>query len=367
MMRALSGIAAAAVVSIGAAQGLRADSLYFPPHTGEWARVDPAGAGWNRQALDAALDFAGRFRASGVVVLLDGRILAERHWPPPSAERYTRMLAGKTSAGHAIEDVASVQKSVVAYLLGIAEGQRQVDLSAPVDRYLGKGWSKAAASAESAITVRHLMTMTSGLNDSGVYQQPAGQAWRYNTGMYSKLIGVLEKAAGADIGTLTRQWLTGPAGMADSRWMRRPWSAGNEAANAIGFATTARDLARFGILIQAGGTWDGKDLLRNPGYMARMLAPSQDLNPSYGLLWWLNGQARVQRPAEARSKPGSLIPGAPSDLWAAQGALDRKLYVAPHSRLVVTRLGDATRESGSIDLDWDDTFWTLLMKAAPAR
>jgi CubicO group peptidase (beta-lactamase class C family) len=261
--------------------------------------------------------------------------------------------------------VASVQKSVVAFLVGVAEGKRLIDLEAPVSHYLGRGWSKANEEGEHAITVRHLMTMTSGLNDSGEYQAPAGQTWRYNTGMYSKLIGVLEKAAGSNVEKLTAEWLTGPAGMSDSRWVRRAWSAGNDAANSIGFATTARDLARFGLLVLAKGSWNGRDLLHNSGYFERMLRPSQELNPSYGLLWWLNGQTRIQRPSEAQATPGTLTPSAPRDLVAAQGAQDRKCYVVPSLGLVVTRLGAPTGAGAALDLKWDDEFWKLLTKAAP--
>lgn len=344
----------------------RAAGLYFPSGSGEWAPVQPGAAGWDERVLDAALDYAGRTNSSGVVVLLNGRILAERRWTVEGPEGYRRMVVGKTPGGDVVEDVASAQKSVVAFLTGVAEGKRLIDLEAPVSQYLGHGWSKANEEAEFAITVRHLMTMTSGLNDSGEYQAPAGQTWRYNTGMYSKVIGILEKAAGVDIETLTAEWLTTPAGMSDSKWVRRAWSAGNDAANAIGFATTARDLARFGLLVLAKGSWNGRDLLKNSSYFERMLRPSQDLNPSYGLLWWLNGQAHVQRPAETQARPGSLTPSAPRDLVAAQGAQDRKCYIVPSMGLVVTRLGAATAANATLDLKWDDEFWSLLMKAAPA-
>ncbi len=334
-----------------------AQSLYFPPASGDWAHVDPVKAGWNPQALDAALDYAGTAHSSGVVVLLEGRILAERDWPVTGSAGYNRMRLGSTKDGHAIEDVASAQKSVVAFLAGVAEGRGQLNLAAPVTQYLGTGWSKADPAAEAAITVRHLMTMTSGLTDAGIYQQPAGQAWRYNTGMYSRMIGVLEKATGTAIEPFTRSALTGPAGMSDSKWVTRPWAAGNDAANAIGFTTTPRDLARFGLLILNNGSWNGTDLLRNPSYLSRMLKPSQELNPSYGLLWWLNGQPRVQAASAARAQSGMLIPSAPKDLVAALGALDRKCYIVPSMKLVVTRLGDQTGEG------FDEQFWSLLMKA----
>jgi CubicO group peptidase (beta-lactamase class C family) len=205
------------------------------------------------------------------------------------------------------------------------------------------------------------MTMTSGLNDSLAFLQSAGGVWRYNTGAYSRMIGVLEKAMGTDIQTFTHDVLTAPTRMIDSRWLPRPWSAGNDAANSIGLVTTGRDLARFGLLILAGGKWAGLDLIRNPDYLRRMLTPSQNLNPSYGLLWWLNGQPRVQLSGASVSQPRSLIPAAPRDLVAALGALDRKCYIVPSLGLVVTRLGDQTGEA------FDNEFWTLLMKAVPSQ
>jgi CubicO group peptidase (beta-lactamase class C family) len=336
-------------------------SPYFPQANGTWAKVDPASAGWNPEAIDAALDYARAAHSSSVVVLLDGRILAEREWDVDGPAAYARLRVGKTADGRVIEDVASAQKSVVSFLAGVAEGRHQLDLNAPVNRYLGAGWSKAEPAAEAAITVRHLMTMTSGLNDSLAYLQPAGQTWRYNTGAYGRMIGVIEKATGVSIDAFTRDNLTGPAGMTDTRWLPRPWSAGNDAANAIGLATTGRDLARYGLLILNGGRWNGRDLLQNPGYLDRMLKPSQDLNPSYGLLWWLNGQPRVQRAGAGSAQPGSLIPAAPPDLVAALGALDRKCYVVPSLGLVVTRLGSQTGEA------FDNGFWALLLRANPSH
>ena len=353
-------VAAALVAAAITASPIRADNLYFPLANLTWAHIDGASAGWDVKALDAALDYARSAHSSSVVILLNGRILAEREWEVDGPARYARMRIGTTSDGRVVEDVASAQKSLVAFLAGIAEGRGKLDLSAPVDRYLGPGWSKADRSAESAITVRHLMTMTSGLNDSLIFLQHAGDVWRYNTGAYSRMIGVIEKAVGTDIQTFTRDTLTGPVGMTDSRWLPRPWTAGNDAANSIGLATTGRDLARFGLLILAGCTWDGKDLLQNPTYFRQMLSPSQDLNPSYGLLWWLNGQQRFQLAGAAASQEGSLIPAAPRDLVAAQGALDRKCYIVPSLGLVVTRLGDQTGEA------FNNEFWKLLMKAVPS-
>ena len=59
---------------------------------------------------------------------------------------------------------------------------------------------------------------------------------------------------------------------------------------------------------------------------------------------------------------GAWIPKAPSDLVAAFGAADRRLYVVPSMELVVTRLGD---HSGSTS--FDNEFWASLGAAAPRK
>ena len=70
------------------------EELYFPPDSGEWERIDPASAGWDTEALEAVLHYAGQQRSSGVVILLNGRILAERYWEvvemPPDVIDYLR-------------------------------------------------------------------------------------------------------------------------------------------------------------------------------------------------------------------------------------------------------------------------------------
>lgn len=353
-------LSVAAILLFGVCTVTTADNLYFPGADAGWAHVSPAEAGWDAAALDAALAFARERNSSSVVILLKGRILAEAEWKPAASPRYTRMQTGKTTDGRAIEDVASVQKSVVSFLAAVAVEKGLLDLNAPADRYLGEGWSKAPREREAAITIRHLMSMTSGLNDALDYQQPAGTAWRYNTGAYSRMIGVLEKAAGRGIHELTREWLTSPIRMSDTKWVPRRFAAATDAANSIGLATTSRDLARFGLMVLANGKWDGRKLLKNPELLKNTLVPSQELNPSYGLLWWLNGQESVTRGARGRGRPGSMIPSAPDDLVAAQGALGRKCYVVPSLGLVVTRLGDEPGE------DFNEEFWKRLMNAAPA-
>ena len=185
---------------------------------------------------------------------------------------------------------------------------------------------------------------------------PAGP-YDLGIGMAERML-VLEVATHRDIHALTREWLTAPTGMIDSRWAERTWLTASVDANRIGFATTARDLARFGLLILADGTWKETALISDARLIDDMLKSSQRLNPAYGLLWWLNGKEKFLR-AGRGSGSGSLVPTAPDDMVAAQGALGRKCYVVPSLGLVVTRLGDAP------DPGFDREFWRRLSAAAP--
>ena len=321
--------------------------LYFPPVKGAWEKVSPEQAGWNVAKLKRAMEYAGKQNSSGVVILYRGRILTEQYWKVESTKRfsYKYMLIETTSDGRAIEDVASVQKSVISFLAAIAREQGKLDLNRTVTGYLGKGWSKASPKQEEKITVRHLMNMTSGLNEPLEYKHPAGTVWQYNTRAYSKMVPVLTKITGMSINQLTYEWLTAPTGMRESRWEPRRWVQSHHAANMIGFATSARDLARFGLLVLAEGKWGGHAVLKNSKYLLEALQPSQYLKPSYGLLWWLISP--------------SWFPQAPDNAVAALGRLSRIVCIVPSQQLVFTRLGDQANRNFLRD------FWILLSAAMP--
>jgi CubicO group peptidase (beta-lactamase class C family) len=339
-------VAAIALTASPIAQSQSPSTLYFPNGSGPWETVSPQAAGWNAQALDDALAYAQQANSSGVVIAFSGRILAERYWQPPAARS-----AGSTSEGWPIEDVASLQKSVISLMVGMAVERGLVDRNAPVSKYLGAGWSKAPADAEAGITINHLLTMTSGLSESLEFQASAGTRWFYNTPAYSRLISVLASVTHKGPNEYTAEWLTHRLGMTDTRWITREGAA--SAVNPYGLATTARDLARVGILVLSGGQWKG-DRVIDEAYLREMTRPSQSLNPSYGLLWYANRPV----PPDIQRQPHLTLPVAPADMVAGQGAGERLIYVVPSQRLVVTRLGAPAPAFGA-------EFWARLMKAAP--
>jgi CubicO group peptidase (beta-lactamase class C family) len=339
-----------------------ANTLYFPT-VDQWDTVEPSSVGWKSSELNAAVEFAMTRRSSGVVILHGGRILTERYQKPrvPSL-RYRGMLHGKGRDRRAIEDVASVQKSVASILVGIAQEKGLVRIGDPVDKHLGTGWSHAPPAQEKQITIKHLISMSTGLSDGLRYVNPPGTKWRYNTNAYCLSVAAIAAASKMTPNELTKAWLTDRVGMKDSRWIeRRLAKASIPETNRLGFATTARDLARFGLLVLGGGRWANELVLSDQKYLSAWLGPSQKMNPAYGYLWWLNGQQSAIR--GGRLVPGPLNRQAPNDLVAALGALGRKCYVVPSLNLVVTRLGD----NPEVDQlpKFDIEFWRLLMKAAP--
>ena len=320
-----------------------------------WQLAEPSKHGWNAALLEEALTYAKEQQTSSIVVVQNGKILTEGHWPVSGSLFYKAMTGSTNANGQIIEDVASMQKSLVGLLITIASSQQQVDLDKPVSFYLGAGWSNANKAQESKITIAHLLSMTSGLEPDLSYKAPAGQVWQYNTNAYSKLVPILEKVTGKDVDTLSQEWLAVPIGMTDSGWERRLWVLPGMDANKLGYYTTARDMARLGLLMLSDGFWAGAEVIA-ANALARTHQPSQLLNPAYGQLWWLNGQRATKPTGEAVS---TLVETAPSDMYSALGALGRKLYVVPSMNLVVTRLGDKPSD------DFDKVLWQKLMLASP--
>lgn len=307
--------------------------------------------------LQPVLDYVQGQKTTGFLIVQDRQVLAERNWPLPAdaADFRLAFTYGPAPDGSLLEDVASQQKSFVAVLAAIAIDKGLLDVDKPVSDYIGAGWSKASLEQERAIRVVHLLTMSSGLNEAFGYVAPAGERFFYNTPVYAVTKRVLTAVAKAPLEKITRNWLTGPAGMTNTAWRQRP-AALIVPGNATGLVTTPRDIATFGQLVLDGGkARDGRQVVSAAALLS--LFTRSPTNPAYGRLWWLNGGAETIRAGGVRA-PGQLIPAAPADLVAALGAMDRRLYVAPSRKLVVVRTGQA-----AIDKDFDQQLWLRLSKA----
>lgn len=305
------------------------DGLYFPPSDGAWETVEPAAAGWQPDRLAAAADVAGKAKSTSFVVVTGGRIVAEQYFAGGAA----------TTA----QQVASVQKSVTSTLVANAADAGRLSIGDNVSRYLGAGWSLAPAEIENSITLRHLLTMSSGLDEQLRSVVAPGTRWYYNSVAYHVLHPVLEHATGTSLADWSDRTLFDPIGMASARWEVRPPTV-----DVTGYSLllTARDMARFGILILANGRWQTTQVLR-PDYTTAAMKASQADNRSYGLLWWLNSAPRKQ------------IAPAPADLVSAQGAGGQRIYVVPSLDTVVVRQSVEKSDENNLD----ETLWQAISAA----
>ncbi len=178
----------------------------------------------------------------------------------------------------------------------------------------------------------------------------AGSRWAYHNAPYTLLIKVLEESSGMPINLFTQQKLKNRCGM-DGAYVTLGYDRI--------FISTARSLARFGILMQAEGEWDGDKILNDQEYFQQMVNTSQPYNKSYGYLWWLNGKESFMMPGFQYTFEGFICPNAPGDMFAALGKNGQFLNISPSNGLVMVRMGDAPGE-GDVPVVFCDSIWTYI-------
>ncbi len=293
----------------------------------------PAEYGFASDRLDAALQFARENESAQVLVLCQGAVIAAGCWD-----------CSWEDAG----DVFAVQKGLTAILVGMAIERDLVALDDPISQHLGAGWSALPAAHERAVTIRHVMAMTTGMSDQLAPEGKLGETWRYNNPAYNYLKLVLQKRAGFALNQLTQQWLGAPLGFTGTRWIERDALLPNGRA-ITGLAMTALDMAALGELVRNDGRWHGQRLLREPQYLRDCVAPGSAMNPAWGLLWWNNHHEQYMVPFREEIFPGRYVPEAPPDLIATRGAQDQFVSIVPMLELTIVRRGAAAGMRGAFE------------------
>jgi CubicO group peptidase (beta-lactamase class C family) len=270
------------------------------PHAHVLARGRPLAA---FEAGGARADYFDRFltvqRVRGVLVLQDGRIRLERYVSPH----------GQTTRWNSF----SIAKSITSTLVGAAMKDGDIrSLDDRVTRYI-KG---LRGSAYDDVTVRQLLTMTSGVKWNEDYtdlhsdvarmyaqppdpgfdmtvsyvrklprEAPPGSKWVYKTAE-TNLVGVLvAEATGKRLADYLSEKIWRPYGMQrDAAWMID--DVGHEQGGCC-LAMTLRDYGRFGQFILDGARIDGKPIV--PGNWladATRTQVSTGAATGYGYQWW---------------------------------------------------------------------------------
>jgi CubicO group peptidase (beta-lactamase class C family) len=313
---------------------LSAQQLYFPPLTGTaWDTLSPASLGWNTAAVPPLYAFLDSSNTKAFIVLKEGKIVLEKYFGT-----FTRDSNWYW---------ASAGKSMTSVLIGIAQREGLLSLSDTSSRWLGKGWTNESSEKEQKITIRHKLTMTTGLDDGVpdhdctlpsclLYKADAGTRWAYHNAPYTLLDSVIHYSSGATLNQFFISRVRTKIGM-NGAYFRSGYN------NVL--ISTPRSMARFGLLMLNKGWWGTTPVLEDTAYFSAMTASSQSINPSYGYLWWLNGKSSYMLPGLQLSFPGSLSPAAPKDMFAALGKNGQLINIVPGLGLVFIRMGDAPDNS----------------------
>ena len=253
-------------------------------------------------------------------------------------ERY-----GQGSHPEELQTSFSMAKSFLSALVGIAIARGDLQrLDEPITTYLPELADRD--DRYTRITLRHLLTMTSGLHyeehglpwsdDALTYyspdlrsaalsarvEEPPGRGWHYNN--YNPLLMglILERATGMSVASYMERYLWQPMGAQhDASWSLDSTDSGFEKMES-GINATARDYARFGYLFAHGGQVAGRQVIPAAWVAAATAIDTRtDPNPGYQYWWWVD---------DARA-----------DRFYARGNLGQFVYVDAHTDLVLVRTG----------------------------
>lgn len=311
-------------------------------------RAAPEEVGIDRPALDALVRECEETRSDSLIVIKDGRLVAERYFGNPRTPIETM----------------SITKSVVSLAVGmlIAEG-RIASLDAPVSTWFPE-WKKGL---KAKVTLRHVLTHTTGLEQKKslnglnaskdrlqfarslkVVDEP-GTVYHYSNEGSMLLSGIIKQAARRPVDAYLSEKLFKPLGITGWSWAQ---DAAHNVPTYYGLALQARDLARIGMLLLAEGQWEGREVV--PASWIQQTGAPGPVNPNYGLSWHVryDGTVRVTTSKSIELLRGAGFSGAeslrplvdrprPSEeaWWMEAGAL-----LGPNDRNALAALKDAGAE-----------------------
>ncbi len=268
------------------------------------------------------------------LVIQDEKILYEKYWDGYSDSSYSNSF----SAG----------KAIVSLLVGIALDEGKINnLDQPVGDFL----PSYDSGLEKKLTIRHLLTMSSGLDwqeeystpfsptaqayygsdinalmyDLNIIEEP-GLEFDYLSGNTQLLAMVLEAATGMRISNYASDKIWKHIGARDDALWSLDRENGMEKAYCC-FNTNVRDFARFGQLILNKGMWNGQQIVSEE-YLNEAISPADYLTDKesgkkvdfYGFQWWIVNYKGHQIPY-------------------MRGILGQYIFVIPEKNAVVVRLG----------------------------
>lgn len=286
---------------------------------------------------DISLNLRKKLEKLGSIAFLiikNDRLIYEEYWG-----KYHRR--SKTNS-------FSMAKTYVSVLTGIALKHGMIkNLDQKVSEFL----EEFKDDKRKDITIRHLITMSSGLDWKESYINPfsvttrgyygeelrevcleqqcidePGTLFEYKSGDTQLLAMVLEKATGMTLSAFMEKYLWQEIGAENHALWSLDKKKGIEKAYCC-LNSNARDFARLGKLFLHNGVWEGKALL-DEGFVKESLIPapltdkeSGEKVDFYGYSWWLIPAYRGH------------------DLFYARGILGQYIICIPQKDMIIVRLG----------------------------
>lgn len=229
-------------------------------------------------------------------------------------------------------DLRSTTKSITSLLTGIAlEEGALADLDAPMMTYLRDSYPEVAD--KDAITIRHLLTMSAGLDchdqDRGTKGQEdrmyrskdwvqyflsldpmtaPGDTTLYCTGGVVALGEAIAQATGEDFAAFADRALFAPLGIKNYQWAR--FDNDKKVDSGGHLLLTPQGMAKIGILVLQDGRWQDKQVVPSDWIRTSTRVHTHyDDNP-YGFLWWplpLRYRDKTVETITARGNGGQVI------------------------------------------------------------
>lgn len=328
---------------------------YFPEN-GEWETLSPKELDITETERQQLRTFLKNSNTRAFLLLKDGKIVLEEYFGKD-------LVTGKDFDKNSYWYWASAGKTLTAFTVGLAQEQGYLNINQKTSDFLGEGWTSMSKQQEDKVTIWHQLTMTSGMdievNDPFCfepqclqYKADAGTRWDYHNGPYTLLDKVIESAVGGSFEDYFNTELRDKTGM-DGFW--------RYVDNYHLYFSTARSMARFGVLMMNNGDWNGKSIMTDKNYLHDMINTSQNLNRAYGYLWWLNGKDSGMVPGVQFVFKRWITPNAPADMYAAMGKYGQQLNMVPSRNLIVVRMGESP-DASETGLQFQDDMWAELNK-----
>ncbi len=229
--------------------------------------------------------------------------------------------------GRAVHNVASVTKSVMTTLIGIAADQGKLDLDDKIVSFFPGRPIANLDPRKEEITVRHLASMSSGLDCDGTGDEPTlkemvasedyvqfvldrkvawqpGEQFVYCSPAIHLLSPILQQATGVTTLDFARQYLFEPLGFGEVMWPKDPQGYYDGWADV---SLQPNDMAKLGFLFLHQGQWDGHQIVSQrwveEATKVQVATPEGDEDP-YGYGWWIETDVKG---ASARGRGGQYI------------------------------------------------------------